>query len=238
MRTKVTILIFIINIGFKPKTKYEERMKNIFTAIVDTEVQKSHPFGWSENRFTWVKKYSNGNDLKNHKKLFNEKKDNIEGGIGHYLNKIKLENEKEMERNVLKNDLNDKKEKKMKYKFQNLNSQRVLYPEKDTEMEKVSKKRTYEKCKNDLLYTTSGRISTLLKKTPLIVKYRGKKILNNSVDYGRKKDTNLFSDAFLNDKTYNRIPGVMRKYSAKKINYQEKPLENLKQGRRHFKIID
>ena len=54
------------------------------------------------------------------------------------------------------------------------------------------------------------------------------------MDYGRKRDTNLFSDDFLNDKTYNRIPGVMRKNSIKKINYQVKPIENIKYGRKHF----
>ena len=38
-------------------------------------MQKSHPFGLAENRFTWVKIYCNGNDLKNHKKLFKIRKD-------------------------------------------------------------------------------------------------------------------------------------------------------------------
>ncbi len=53
-------------------------------------MQKSHPFGLSENRFTWVKIYSNGNDLLRHKKLFKSKKDNLEGGIGHYLSLIHI----------------------------------------------------------------------------------------------------------------------------------------------------
>ena len=107
-------------------------------------MQKSHPFGLAENRFTWVKMYCNGNDLKNHKKLFNIRKDNLEGGIGHYFQKIKLENDKELEveKNLLKDNLNHKKQKKMKYRFQNLSSQRVINPEKDTEVEKISKKRT------------------------------------------------------------------------------------------------
>ena len=198
-------------------------------------MQKSHPFGLAENRFTWVKKYNNGNDLINHKKLFNAREDNLEGGIGQYFAKIKMENEKEIESNLLKNSLDCKKQKTMKYRFQNLNSQRVIHPEKDTEFGKTSKKRTYENSKNNLFYTTDGRISSLFKKTPLIFRNGGKKILNNSVDYGRKRDTNLFSDEFLNDKTYNRIPGVMRKNIRKKMNYQEKPLENVKKGRKHFK---
>jgi len=202
-------------------------------------MQKSHPFGLAENRFTWVKMYCNGNDLKNHKKLFNIRKDNLEGGIGHYFQKIKLENDKELEveKNLLKDNLNHKKQKKMKYRFQNLSSQRVINPEKDTEVEKISKKRTYENSKNNLFYTTNGKISSLLKRTPLVVRGQGKKILNNSVDYGRKRDTNYFSDDFLNDKTYNRIPGVMRKNISKKMNYQVEPIENIKYGRKHFNNI-
>ena len=202
-------------------------------------MQKSHPFGLAENRFTWVKIYCNGNDLKNHKKLFNIRKDNLEGGIGHYFQKIKFENDKELEveKNLLKDNLNHKKQKKMKYRFQNLSTQRVINPEKDTEVEKISKKRTYENSKNNLFYTTNGKISSLFKRTPLVVRGQGKKILNNSVDYGRKRDTNYFSDDFLNDKTYNRIPGVMRKNISKKMNYQVKPIENIKYGRKHFNNI-
>lgn len=197
-------------------------------------MQKSHPFGLAENRFTWVKIYSNGNDLSKHKKLFKAKIDNLDGGIGHYFAKIKLENEKEMEKNLLKNSLDYKKQKKMKYKFQNLDSQRVIHPERDTEKTKISKKRTYEKFKNNLFYTTDGKISSLFKRTPLVVRNKGKKILNNSMDYGRKRDTNYFADDFLNDKSYNRIPGVARKTMLKKINYEFKPLEDIKQGRRHY----
>ena len=202
-------------------------------------MQKSHPFGLAENRFTWVKMYCNGNDLKNHKKLFNIRKDNLEGGIGYYFQKIKLENDKELEveKKLLKDNLNHKRQKKMKYRFQNLSSQRVINPEKDTELEKISKKRTYENSKINLFYTTNGKISSLFKRTPLVVRGKGKKILNNSVDYGRKRDTNYFSDDFLNDKSYNRIPGVMRKNITKNINYQIKPIENIKYGRKHFNKI-
>ena len=55
----------------------------------------------------------------------------------------------------------------------------MIHPEKDTEKEKISKKRTYEKDENNLFYTTNGRISSLFKRTPLIVKNKGKK--NNNV---------------------------------------------------------
>ena len=59
-------------------------------------MQKSHPFGIAEKRFNWVEIYCNGNDLTNHKKLFNRKKDNLEGGIGYYFSRIKLEGYRHM----------------------------------------------------------------------------------------------------------------------------------------------
>ena len=64
-------------------------MKNIYTQMVDSEKQKSRAFGISEKRFDWVNNYSNGNDLKNHKKILRKNKDNLEGGIGRYLNRIR-----------------------------------------------------------------------------------------------------------------------------------------------------
>ena len=146
-------------------------MRNIYTEIVETETQKSHPFGLAESRFTWVKKYSNGEDLKKHKKLFNGKKDNLEGGIGRFFKRIQIENEKEMQQNLLKNSLNFKREKKLKYKYQNINSERVICPEKDTEIKKVSKRRTIENYKNILLSSTDGTISSLFEKAHNLMYY-------------------------------------------------------------------
>jgi hypothetical protein len=211
-------------------------MKNLYTQMVDSENQKSHPFGIAEKRFNWINNYSNGNDLHNHKKIFRKNKDNLEGGIGRYLTRIQLENEKqrqkeqETEQNLLKNKIS----KNRAHKYLNLNSQRVIYPEKDTEMKKANKKRTYGSQEKNLLHTTGGRITSLLDKTPLHFKNRGKKMLNNSVDYGRKRDTNLFSDDFLNDKEYNRIPGVDRKHIIPKVNIETQPLDEFSMGRKHF----
>ena len=203
-------------------------MKNIYTQMVDNENQKSHAFGISEKRFDWSKNYSNGNDLKNHKKIIHKIKDNLDGGIGRFLNRIKIENENE--NNLLKNQISKQKA----HKYLNLNSQRVIYPEKDTEIKKVTKKRTYGSQEKNLLHTTNGKITSLLDKTPLNFKYRGKKMLNNSVEYGRKKDTDLFSDEFLNDKEYNRIPGVKRKHLIQKVNIETQPLDPFISGRKHF----
>ena len=222
------------NIDIKPKSKYEIRMRNIYSQIVETETQKSHPFGLAESRFTWVKKYSNGEDLKKHKKLFYGKKDNLEGGIGRYFKRIQIENEKEMQQNLLKNCLNFKREKKLKYKYQNINSERVICPEKDTEIKKVSKRRTFENYKNILLSSTDGTISSLFEKTPLIFNHKGKKMLNKSVDYGRKMENDLLSDSINNNKKNNRIPEINRKNNAQKINLQAKPLKNIKHYRNKF----
>lgn len=207
-------------------------MKNIYTQMVDNEKQKTRAFGISEKRFDWVNNYSNGNDLKNHKKIIRKHQDNLEGGIGRYLNRIRIENEKEREKEG--NLFNKKISQRKALKYLNLNSQRVIYPEKDTEIKKVNKKRTYGSQDKNLLHTTNGRITSLLDKTPLEFKHRGKKMLNNSVDYGRKKDTDLFSDAFLNDKKYNRIPGVDRKHLIQKVNLETQPLDFYSMGRKHF----
>ena len=48
-------------------------------------------------------------------------------------------------------------------------------------------------------------------------------MFNNSIDYGRRKDTNLFSDEFLNDMSYNRIPGVPRKHLNQNVNQESNP---------------
>ena len=208
-------------------------MKNAYTQMVDNERQKTRAFGISEKRFDWVKNYSNGCDLNNHKKIIRKHKDNLDGGIGRYLNRISLENEIENQKknNILKNR-NISQKKALKYL--NLNSQRVIYPEKDTEIKKVNKKRTYGSQEKNLLHTTDGRITSLLDKTPLLFRNRGKKMLNNSVDYGRKKDTDLFSDEFLNDKKYNRIPGVKRKHLIHKVNLETQPVDEFSMGRKHF----
>lgn len=207
-------------------------MKTIYTQIVNNENQKSHPFGQSEIRFNWVNNYSNGNDLKKHKKIVRPK-DNLEGGIGRFLTRNRIENEREMEMNSINN--NPKGPRARDYKYLNLNSQRVIYPEKDNEIQKVNKKRTYGSVEKNLLHTTDGRITTLLNKTPLQFNYRGKKMFNNSVENWRKKDTNLFSDDFLNDKSYNRIPGVSRKHLIHKVNVETQPINQFgKKGHNNY----
>jgi hypothetical protein len=221
METEV-ISIFLVIFKFidrKQKIRFEENMKNIYTQMVNNENQKFHPFGQSEKRFNWINNYSNGNDLKIHQKIV-RKKDNLEGGIGRFLTKNRIENEKQSEKNSFENN-----NKRKQNKLLNINSQRVIYPEKDIEVKKVNKIRTYESMRKNSLHNTDGRITTLLGKTPLNFKYRGKRTYNNSVDYGKRKDTNLFSEEFLNDKNYNRIPGVTRKHLIHKVNLETRQLD-------------
>jgi hypothetical protein len=205
-------------------------MKTIYTKMVNNEIQKSHPFGRTEKRFNW-QNYSNGNDLKRHKKIV-RMQDNLEGGIGRFLNRNRILNEREREKNNLKSHRNGSVERA--HKYLNLDSQRVIYPEKDTEIQKVNKKRTYRSNEKDLLHTTDGRITTLLDKTPLHFNYRGKKMFNNSIDYGRKKDHNLFSNEFLNDMSYNRIPGVQRKHLNQNVNQESNPNDYYR-GIKHYR---
>ena len=217
--------------------KLYQNMKDSYSLIEENEIQKSHPFGQGEKRFAWKNIYCNGNDLSKNKKQFPKRKDNLEGGIGHFFSRAILEETKEKvrETNLLKYTLNLKRKNKMKYKYQILNSQRVIYPEKDTEIKKVNKKKTYEDKNKSLLYSTNGSMVSLFKKTPLLMRNKGIKVSNYSVDYSRKKETDFFAESFLNDKSYNRIPGVDRKNMFRIYN-DGGPMEKMKYGRKHFVI--
>ena len=219
--------------------KLYQNMKDSYSLVEENEIQKSHPFGLGEKRFAWKNIYCNGNDLSKNKKQFPKRKDNLEGGIGHFFSRAKLEETKEKERdkNLLKYTLNLKQKNKMKYKYQILNSQRVIYPEKDTEIKKVNKKKTYEDKNKSLLSSTNGSMVSLFKKTPLLMRNKGVKVSNYSVDYSRKRETDFFADSFLNDKNYNRIPGVDRKNMFRIYN-DGGPMEKMKYGRKHFAIKD
>lgn len=219
-------------------------MKTLYTQMVNKETQKSHPFGLAERRFKWVNLYSNGNDLHRKNPPVSHIKDNIEGSLGRFLNKNMEEYKKEQEikKNMVKNNKNknycnsmEKNNGKYNYKHRLINSERVIYPEKDTEITKIHKKRTYGSVEKDLLHTTDGNLMSLINKTPINFEYKGKKkFLNNSVDNSRREDTNLFSDDFLNDKKYNRIPGVKRKHLVSNINVETKPYDASLHGRKHF----
>ena len=200
--------------------------------MANYEKQKAHPFGMGEKRFEWTKFFSNGNDLKKHKRKINRSIDNLEGGIGKFLSRNRVENDKEQKTAFLLNNYNKfanrNRNRNKLIKYLSLNSQRVIEPEKDTEIKKPNKKRTYRSQEKNLLHSSGGRITSLLNKTPLKYEYKGRKTFYNSVDYGIKKDTDYFSDEFLNDRKYNRIPGVKRKHISHKLNLETKPLEGRK----------
>ena len=56
----------------------------------------------------------------------------------------------------------------------------------------------------------------------------------DSVDYGRRKDTNYFAEEFLNDKNYNRIPGVKRKHLIPSAHIESQSSNLCAPGRRHY----
>lgn len=202
-------------------------MKNIYIQMVNTESQKSHPFGLAEKRFNWVKIYSNGDDLKKHKRIYrNKMKDNLEGGLSKFLSKNRFLNERN-------NNMNNNFLKKT-YKYLNVNSQRVIYPEKDTEVKRINKKRTYASIDRTFNKKNKGTYYSLLDKTPLKPIEKGKKVLINTCVNGRKKDTKLFSESFLNDPKYNRIPGVDRKQCVGNITNETEPINEFAYGKRHF----
>ena len=238
METEVFIYLFyILIIDSRQKTKYEENIKTIYTQMVNYEFQKTHPFGLAEGRLGWKQKYANGNDVITHKKIIRNKRDNLEGGLGRFLTRITLENEREreQERERLLAEKKSKKNKNIKDKKNKYDTQRVIFPEKNTEIKKANKKRTYRSQEKNISYHIDGRITTLFDKTPLLYgKNKGKKIINNSIDYGKKKDTDLFSEEFLNDKKYNRIPGVTRKLIIPKVNQETEPYDPFFPCKKHY----
>ena len=170
-------------------------MRNLYFQISNHEIQRSHPFGHAEERFNWTKGYCDGNDLRvsRPRKVI---RDNLEGGIGRFLYRNQMLNEKERLNN---NNNNSKRPKRNVYKFININTERVLEPQKNTEEEKINKKKTYNEEERNLRHESGGRITSLFDKTPVKFPYRGKKTFyNNSVDYGyrnRSKALNLFDDS-------------------------------------------
>ena len=115
-------------------------------------------------------------------------------------------------------------------------------------MEKISKKRTYENSKNNLFYNTNGKISSLFKRTPLVVRGQGKKILNNSVDYGRKRGKRekklIISGNYVKDKLQEikRKIGFVKGISdysipsiiLQKVKYNSKKLQLFKKKKKKF----
>lgn len=197
--------------------------------------KENYPFSSKEKRFDWINKYNNGNDL--HRKYKNNKvyKDHLDGGIGNFMNKepehkkVKLNEEK-----MQKSDYY-----KIKNKFKNFNkyqfTQRVIYPENDTEKKRVTKIRTFKSQEKDLRYTTDGTYGSLMLKTPVTFPIKGRKRMNKSIDCGNKPDSILFYEDKIEEcmKDNNRLFGVERKFRSKVIN-TESPLEPYKFGRKHF----
>lgn len=222
-------------------------MKEIYTQMAHYEFQKIHPFGLTDQRFGGKKNNFNGNDLTHHKKIVrNKKRDNLEGGLGNYLTTANIDNEREREKlraNLLKDNytikyMKNKIAKERANKFVKFDTKRVIYPEKNTEINKVQKIRTYRSQEKNYKKHTEGRISTLINKTPLQYDNKGKKIVNNSIDYGKRKDTALFSEEFLNDKKYNRLFGVTRKLIIPKVNRESLPSDYFyTAGRKRFMYI-
>ena len=131
--------------------------------------------------------------------------------------------------------MNLKRKNKINYKYQILNSKRVVCPEKDSETKKVNKKKTYEDKNQTLFYSTNGSMISLFKKTPLLVRNKGIKVNNYSVNYSRKRETDFLAEEFMYDKKYNRIPGVDRKNMFRIYN-DGGPMEKMKYGRKHFAV--
>lgn len=212
----------------KSNLKYNEKLLTIYKQMAQTETQKTHPFGISEKRFEWTKNLSNGNDLKPISRM--RKSDNLEGGIGRFLNKKKVDLNRTTDDNYARKiKLNNNAYRK---------TQRVIYPNHNNEIYKSTKKKTFEQYAELLRHRTDGTYKSLIDKTPneSFPLNQGKKKLNSSMEYSFQP-TNMFSEKFLCDPNYTRIFGVDRKKIIKKPNSESQPLMFDKNGRKHFKNV-
>lgn len=169
--------------------------------MVTQESQKKHPFGLSEKRFRW-NKVSNGNDIRLFAhKFINKKKDNLEGGLGKFLNQTD------------QSTFQSIYARKQKYAQNNnsIKTGRVINPILNTEkmLDTVNHKKRSASTESNR-HNTDGSFISLMKRTPSSFKVKGKKRVNTSVD-GKKNEHGIFTKEFLFDKNCNGLFGVSRK---------------------------
>ena len=209
------------------KTQYEENLREIYIKMLNEETQKNHPFGLSEPRFHYIETstgISNGNDIKKRNKKINNRKDNLEGGIGKFLS-IEIKNENNIKRPYTsRNNINSF--------YKNLNTNRVIQPNLNNEPSKQIRKRINNSMEK-YIYKNNGNIYSLFNKTPISFPIKGKKRVNGSFD---KNGVDFFSKDFLYDNKHNPIIGNGgRLHLSMYANKETEPKDIFSSGRKHFK---
>lgn len=191
---------------------------NILKNHLLIEHQKQYPFG--KNKIRNKNTYLNGNDIKKGKKMKQPLNDNLQGGIGNFLNLKYLQS---TDNNILlqrnKNNFN--------YEFKRkIITKRVLNPifnnepeigVKDIKVKNIDKER----------HSTTGNFKSLIDKTPLIIPIKGKKRINNSYDI---KNNSL-------DINYDNFIGLEKRGKVKNRRIDIETIQYISHlGKRHFSL--
>ena len=163
-------------------------MKNIYAKLIREEKEKQRPFGKVENRFIIkvfdANDFNNNNNTKRKQYRFKFKhKDNLEGGIGMFMNTKQHQCDKNNSIDLTKRNLMIKK----------LNTKRVIIPNCDNNIKCALRKRR-NKSSDVIQRYSEGSFESLMNKTPNSFDGKGKKIVKG---YSNKSH-DIFSNEFLN----------------------------------------
>ena len=191
---------------------------NILKNHLLIEYQKQYPFG--KNKIRNKNTYLNGNDIKKRKKTKQPLNDNLQGGIGNFLNQKYLQS---TDNNILlqrnKNNLN--------YEFKRkIITKRVLNPIFNNEPEIGVKNITVKNIDKER-HSTTGNFKSLIDKTPLIFPIKGKKRINKSYDI-TNNSLDINYDNFIGFEKRGKVKN--RRIDIETIQY----ISHL--GKRHFSL--
>ena len=179
-------------------TKSNSGMKSAYDNFLLLRNQSSYPFGLTEQRFKWQKLDDKSNpinpdDVKNHLRRI-PIKNSFDGGFENFFN---MNHRQKIKRNNSVSILYDKRN-------YGLNSQRVIYPEKNNDKRDISQPRGKKCCFIDaygkekekkLRHSTGGSMKSLLDETPMSFPVRGKRKVHNT-SFDNKGTLNLFSEDY------------------------------------------
>lgn len=195
----------------------------IIKNYLSLEHQKQYPFG--KNKYYSKKNkntYFNLNDIKI-KNNINRPHDNLEGGIGNFLNRKYLQS---IDNNyfIIKQNKDN-----LNYEIKrNIISKRVLNPIFNNEPE-VGLKNIKGKNIDKERHSTKGNFKSLIDKTPLIIPIKGKKRRNNSYD-NKNNILNINNDN-------NNYMGFEKRGKVKNRRIDIETIECISHlGKRHFSL--
>ena len=173
-----------------------------------------------------VNQNNNGFEKKNIGRYYEQNNNYLQYGMGSYINEYGKKNNKINPSKFVNKSIYNK----IKYESNDYNvTKRVLIPEKNLTKLKPTRKRFFSQERN-FRHTTDGSYQSLLDRTPLTFKTKGRKKINRSIDY---KDHDLFLRKNIENDNSIRLFGVERKNITKNHNLESEP-PKFKFGRKHF----